>query len=149
MYKSGGRPNAYEVNQISTASKTKLILLMYDGAIRFMMEAKRCMEMRDIAGRGKFISKAQLIINELAAALNREKGGQVAISLEKTYFEVNMRLTKANISGDTIHIDTAISMIRTIRDAWEQVINSSAGREAVTQERVVPQQGKTKVAISC
>lgn len=148
MYRSG-RQNVYEVNQISTASKTKLIILMYDGAIRFVMEARRRLEMKDIPGRGLYICKAQHIINELSSAVNRERGGAVAIHLEKLYFEINMLLTHANIKGDPKLLDTTLNMLRTIREAWEQVINSPTGKAEGQQETSVTPQNKPKVAISC
>jgi len=140
-----GRPNAYQSNQVSTVSKSKLILLMYDGALRFIAEAKRSIERNDIAGRGLYISKAQKIINELAGSLDRQKGQDVAASLDKVYVEVNRNLTEANIKGDASYLDSCTVMLNTVKGAWEQIISNTASEES---PRPVEQK-KAGVAISC
>ncbi|VAX18220.1 hypothetical protein MNBD_NITROSPINAE04-549 [hydrothermal vent metagenome] len=122
MY-GNGRPNAYQATQVSTVSKSKLILLMYDGAIRFIGKAKETIDKNDIAGRGIFISKAQKIIDELNGALDPQKGGAVAENLSKVYLEVSRNLTEANISGDKKHLDAADTMLNSLREAWDEIIN--------------------------
>lgn len=140
------RPNAYQANQVSTVNKSKLIILMYEGAERFIAEAKSRIEAKDIAGRGVYISKAQRIINELAGSLNREKGGEVAVSLDNVYMEINKNLTEANIKGDIAHLEVSLRMLRTIKSAWEQVISNS--QDSDDNKPAGPGQ-KPGVAVSC
>ena len=116
-----GRPSAYQVTQVSTTNKTKLVLMMYEGAIRFISDAKRCIETKDIAGRGIAINKAQRIIHELRAALNMEKGGEVAVNLEKVYTVVTKRLLNANITGSSAELAVCLDMLSPLKEAWEQV----------------------------
>lgn len=125
------RPNAYQANQVNTVNKSRLIVLMYDGAIRFVSEAKQRMEAGDIAGHGLYISKAQKIVSELAASLDKARGGDVADSLDKLYTDINRNLTKANIDRNTALLDTALRTLRNVKQAWEQAI-ASAGKAAST-----------------
>ncbi|MDH5543605.1 MAG: flagellar export chaperone FliS [Nitrospinota bacterium] len=111
----------YKVNEVSTAGKMKLVLMMYDGAIRFLNECKKKMRENDIAGRGLYLSKAQKIVGELQESLNRQKGGEVASSLEKAYHLITIKLTQANINGDIAMVDQSISLLNDIREAWLKI----------------------------
>ncbi|MGK7345115.1 MAG: flagellar export chaperone FliS [Candidatus Nitrospinota bacterium M3_3B_026] len=119
------RPNAYQANQVNTVNKSKLIVLMYDGAIRFIAEAKQRMDTGDAAGQGLYISKAQKIISELAASLDKTRGGDVADSLDRLYTDINRNLTQANIDRDKDLLDTALDTLRNVKQAWEQAIESA------------------------
>ncbi|MBI5814722.1 MAG: flagellar export chaperone FliS [Nitrospinae bacterium] len=141
-----GRPSVYQVTQVSTANKSKLVLMMYDGAIRFINDAKRCLETRDIAGRGLAISKAQRIVHELRAALNMEKGGEVAVSLEKVYSIVNRRLLDANMKGSVADLNICMDMFTTLKDAWSQAMHS-AGQEQMPIHAAPMAAAGVKVAV--
>ncbi|VAX25326.1 hypothetical protein MNBD_NITROSPINAE02-671 [hydrothermal vent metagenome] len=121
MY-GNGKQNVYRANEVSTVSKAKLILLMYDGAIRFINEAIRRVDTNDVAGRGMYISKAQKIVDELNGALNHKAGGEVAVNLDKVYVEVSRNLIDANIKGSKEPLDSALSSMKGLRSAWGQVI---------------------------
>ncbi|HEB72536.1 MAG TPA: flagellar export chaperone FliS [Nitrospirae bacterium] len=122
---NNGPAKAYQVNQVSTVNGSKLILMMYDGAIRFINEAILKVGAQDVAGRGLYISKAQKIINELENSLDKKRGGQVAVNLEKAYQEMSRRLTKANISGEVSDLRVTLKMVNNLKGAWEKVINGS------------------------
>jgi flagellar protein FliS len=97
--------------------------MMYDGAIRFIKEAIIKADTKDVAGRGLYISKAQKIINELENSLDKNRGGQVAVNLEKAYQEMSRMLIEANISGEASGLRVTLKMVNTLKDAWEKVIN--------------------------
>lgn len=124
MY-GNSNPGAYKANQVSTVSKSKLIILMYDGAIRFIKEARQNISVGNVAKRGSNILKAQRIVDELNGALDRKAGGEVAISLGKVYFEITRQLTDANISGNKSVLDKALKQLTDLREAWEKVINGN------------------------
>ncbi len=143
MHGYGGQV-AYRKTEVSTANKSKLILMMYDGAIRFIKEAKAHIAQGDVANRGLYISKAQKIINELQNTLNYEKGGDVANSLRKVYMEVSKDLTDANIRGDSAKLESAIRTLSPIREAWEKIINNGASASPAPQSTPA-----VRVALSC
>lgn len=113
---------AYSHNEISTASKLRLIVMMYDGVIRYLEEYKKRLEADDIAGRGLYISKAQRVIGELQESLNKKEGGEVSQNLENLYSFINSSLTRANINGTAENIDHSITILQNLRDAWSQVM---------------------------
>ncbi len=121
-----GRGFAYQADQVNTVNKNKLVLMLYDGAIRFCAEARDRSARGDIAGRGQFISKTQKIVAELMNALNHEKGGDVAKSLHSLYLEATKRLTSANLKGHRDDFEAVIEMMTEVREGWVEVINGGA-----------------------
>jgi len=103
---------AYRHNEISTASRLRLIVMMYDGVIRFLEEYKKRLEDGDIAGRGIYLTKAQRIIGELQESLNKKHGGEVSQNLENLYNFINSSLTQANIDGNAVNIDHSITILQ-------------------------------------
>ena len=89
--------NQYHKNAISTSSQGRLIIMMYEGAIKFTTMAIKSIDEGEIAGQGKYISKTHDIISELSLALDIEKGGEVALRLESLYQYTLSQLTIANI----------------------------------------------------
>ena len=115
----------YRRNQISTSSQGRLILMMYEGAIKFTTMALQSIEKGDIAGQGKYINKTHDIINELSLALDLKKGGEVAGRLESLYQFILSQLTLANIKSDQQALKTVINILGPLSEAWEQLYNAS------------------------
>jgi len=124
MYKNG-QLNHYQTNQVLTAKKSKLILMMYDGAIRFARESINKIHSKDIAARSVYIRKTQDIILELMNSLDMENGGEVASNLSKLYLFMNRNLTMANIKGEEKYIEDIVKILVELRDAWDIVINNN------------------------
>lgn len=120
MYKAA---NAYLQTDVSTTSPGELIIMLYDGAIKFLTRAKVLIDAKDVAGKGLAISKALDIINELSSVLNREKGGDLADNLHKLYFLCSTRLTMANLKQDKNLIDAVITILSGLRSAYAQIQN--------------------------
>ena len=112
----------YRQNEVSTSSQGKLILMMYDGAIKNAKMALHCLDKNDISGRGMHICKAHDIINELSLSLDQGKGQQVAKRLEELYQFMMRQLTLANVKGETKPIESVLLILDTLKEAWEQVI---------------------------
>lgn len=121
-----GHASTYQRNQVSTVAKAKLIILMYDGAIRFVREAMDKSGPRDVSARGAAITRAQRIVGELQNSLDSARGGPVAENLQRAYVEITRNLVQANITGQAKHLATALDMLTMLREAWDQVINKSA-----------------------
>ena len=117
--------NQYRRNEISTSSQGRLILMMYEGAIKFATMAVQSIENGDIAGQGKYINKTHDIINELSLALDMKKGGEVAARLESLYQFMLSQLTLANIKSDPKSLETVIKILRPLAEAWEQIYHAS------------------------
>lgn len=111
----------YQRVQITSANQKTLIIMLYAGAIRFINEAKIKLLKNDIAGKGKAINRALDIVNELLSSLNFEKGGEVAQKLSSLYFHINKHLIDANMNNQTQNLDHAISVLATLKEAWEKI----------------------------
>ena len=117
--------NQYRENEISTSSQGRLILMMYEGAIKFATMALQNIEKGDIAGQGKYITKAHDIINELSLALDLKKGGEVVHRLESLYQFMLSQLTLANIKSDRKALEMVIKILSPLAEAWEQLFHAS------------------------
>lgn len=116
--------HAYLKTQVGTTTQGSLLIMLYDGAIKFLNQAKEKIEARDYAAKGILISKAIDIVAELDGSLNANKGGELADNLHKLYFYCNARLLKANLDLDLKLIDEVIDILDGLRSAFQEVIDS-------------------------
>jgi flagellar protein FliS len=115
----------YVSTQVSTADRLQLVVMLYDGAITFLNQAKEKMAAQDTAGKGLYLGKALDIIAELNASLNFQEGKEVAANLFHLYNFMTAHLTRANLNWDAAAIDDVIKMLGELRDAWEEVCQKS------------------------
>lgn len=114
----------YQKNEVSTSNQGKLVLMMYDGALKFTRMALQCMENQDLAGKGTYIRKTQDIVNELSLSLNMDQGGEISKRLESLYRFVLNQLTLANVKGDSDALETVLKILVPLREAWDQIFRS-------------------------
>lgn len=113
--------NIYKNNQILTAPQNKLIVMLYDGALKNMKLAKIAIDEKNIAQVNINLQKAQDIIMELMSTLNMEVGGEVAESLYKLYDYIYLRLITANIEKNKEYIVECEGYLEGLRDAWAKI----------------------------
>ena len=117
-------PNPYSRYQntaVQTATPTRLVIMLYDGAIRFLSQALPCMAASDFEGQSTFIGKAQAIVTHLRATLDFEAAPGIANDLEAMYVLLNNTLTDANINDRPEKVTEVISVLRELRAAWMEV----------------------------
>ena len=117
--------NTYQSVQVTTTDKGRLLLMMYEGAIKFLRQAKAGLEENDIAKFCRFLSKGQAIIAELMNTLDFEKGGTIARDLDRLYDFMLFYLTEANLYRDAKRINKTISLIETIYAAYKDIIEGN------------------------
>lgn len=113
--------DAYRQTAISTQSKGRLIVMLYDGAIRFMRLAIQELEARDYAAKGQYINRAQDILNELNAVLDMEAGGEIAQNLRSLYLFMGRRLGEANAKCDPQMIREVIGLMEELNQSWKAI----------------------------
>jgi flagellar protein FliS len=113
--------NAYRQTQITTTTPGHLVVLLYDGAITFLEQAKVRIAEKNYAQKGILISQALDIIAELDGSLNTERGGDLAQNLHKLYMYCNSRLLLANLKMDTDIIDEVIGILDSFRSAFAEI----------------------------
>lgn len=114
----------YQKTQVTTASREKILLMLYEGAIRFTKQARVAMNEKKIADKGKYISKATAILSELMATLDFKVGGQLAHDLENLYIFMIDKLIEANIQNKVEPLDHVERLLHTLYSAWKDVIDN-------------------------
>jgi flagellar protein FliS len=112
----------YEAQQIMTASKEQLLVMLYDGAIRFCKIAKKGIHEKDYEKSNTHLLKAQNIIAEFMASLDLKIGGAVAENLMTLYEYLHHELIQANIQKDTARIDDVLGHLVELRQTWVKAI---------------------------
>ncbi len=125
---------SYRETQIKTATPGKLIVMLYNGAIKFLHIAKDAIKSNDIEAAHNNIIKAQDIVMELLLSLNMD-AGEIAKKLSGLYLYINKKLTEANIYKKLEPIDEVLGMMEELRDVWEEVANKSSNSDSRVLEK--------------
>ncbi len=123
--------NQYRNMAVKTASPGQILIMLYEAAIQNVKKASDAIDKKDLATKGKFIGKAHDIINELAATLNFEVGGEVAVELERLYNFMGTQLVKANMENNKEPLASVQKCLETLLEGWKvavaQVQKSATG----------------------
>ena len=130
IQKQQNKTKAYKNTEISTANQKKLILMLYDGALRFMRIAIDNMQPRSYDVVNNNIVKAQDILTELMLALDTNGGNEIAANLFNIYAYAKKRLLEANIAKETANIEEVLHLLTQLRDAWEQAAENEEQQNA-------------------
>lgn len=132
--------SAYKSTQIETASQEQILLMLYDGAIRSMKQARDSMERDDFEAGHEQLIKAQDIITELMASLDMDVGGEVAEDLYGLYEYMLHNLVQANVENEPSRIDDVIPLMESLQESWDEVINQKGMtvQKARRQQRSTP-----------
>lgn len=127
--------NAYRDTNVKTASQGRLIVLLYEEAVKQLTLAVSLFDgeklpVNNIEKFGKAILKTQEILTELQVSLDMEKGGEIAKNLMSLYIYFNRELTEANIAKDKNKIQPILKMLSELCDSWRQAAASSANQPA-------------------
>jgi len=112
----------YKNTAITSASREKILLMLYEGSIKFVKRAIKACEDKNIAERGLNIGRACDIVMELNNTLDHKVGGELSANLEKLYVFITDQLTKANITGDPKYLQDALKILETLNEGWVQAI---------------------------
>lgn len=115
---------AYQATNVTTAKPEKVLLMLYEGCIKFLRVAKVKMQEKKLAEKGKNISKALAIVAELINTLDHEVGGQLSADLENLYMFIMDKLIEANINNKIEDLEVAEKLLTTLYEAWRDVVNN-------------------------
>ncbi len=122
--------NAYFQTKVSTTDQGQLLIMLYDGALRYLQQARDKMLAKDYAAKGILISKVIDIINELSGSLNMEKGGSLATNLNNLYVLCTARLLQANLKMNVESLDSVVHILSGLRGAYAQIVETPEARKA-------------------
>lgn len=111
---------AYQENSLNTASPGELTLMLYNGCLKFIHQAKVAIELKNIEERNTNIIKAQKIIQEFMVTLNMDI--PMSKDLMIMYDYIYRRLIEANTKNDITILDEVSGFVTEYRDTWKQVI---------------------------
>ncbi len=123
--------DAYKDTEIQTADQGKLILMLYDGAIRFLNIAIENMTPRRYDVVNTNIIRAQDIVTELMLSLNMDEGGEIAQNLFNIYAYLKKRLLEGNIAKDAEILKEVVSHLNDLRSAWDEVSRKQPAQRPV------------------
>ncbi len=113
--------SAYKDTSITTQNKGRLIVMLYEGAIKFMKLAIERINAVDHEAKSRYINKALNIIHELNAILDTDAGGEVAANLRRLYLFMNKHLSEAGMKNDPQMIREVISLMEELNQGWKAI----------------------------
>lgn len=126
MYTQKG-VNNYQKNAILTASPAELTLMLYEGAIKFCNIALVGLENKDYEKVNTNMKKAQAIITELRATLDKKY--PVWEDFERVYVYIYQCMVDGNIKKDPALVEEAMKYTREMRDTWKEVMKLAAAEK--------------------
>jgi flagellar protein FliS len=114
---------AYKTNSVNTATPQELTLMLYNGCLKFMRQAKKAMEEKDIPAKNNNIQRAQDIISELIITLDHN--APIAKDILPLYEFINRRLIDANIKNDPEILMEAYALVEDFRNTWKEVMKQA------------------------
>lgn len=131
------RVRQYQNIQVLTADRVSLIIMLYDGILRFNRLAQQSIKGGDIKGRAGYINRSLEIIGELSNSLNMEEGGEIAQNLSKLYDFCAATLMDANLKSDEAAIESVNKVVLELKAGWEAVSVERQKRAAEEPARSV------------
>ena len=117
---------AYQTNAIQTAPPEQLVVMLYDGCLRFLRRAENAAKTGTRPQVTEAIARATAIIMELNATLDMERGGEIASNLRSLYFFLHRHLLEASREGSPEQIRQAIGLVGDLRDAFAEAARKVA-----------------------
>jgi flagellar protein FliS len=110
----------YTAHTAQTATPGQLVVMLYDGFLRFCAQGRAAFEAGDIGTSGSRLTRAQDIVTELRVTLDMTQG-EIAINLASLYEYVGERLTAARLNKDMAEVGEAVRVMSDLRSAWAQI----------------------------
>jgi len=132
------RSSIYKEISISTSSPTNLVVLLYQGALRFLREAVDDINRRDYVHKRQSIDRAAAIVHYLQSTLDTEKGQEIARELNRLYDYITSRIYEGSTRLDCKPIEEVIKLLETLLSGWEQIAlkeqKTAVSTEVMTQQ---------------
>jgi flagellar protein FliS len=123
--------SAYRQTEVQSRTPLELVVMLYDGAVRFVYQMREAMVRGDVPARHQASARALAVIAELQNTLDMERGGAVAQQLDALYTYLSGRVLEATMRNETAPLDDAVRVLHTLRESWAAV----AARPSADAER--------------
>jgi len=137
----GGRGQEYLQVQVRTASPDQLLLMLLDGAVRFVEGAREKMGCGEREAKGQLLMKAQNIVLELIQSLQPSVGEKLYANLIGLYKFIYRRLVEANLRDDLRSLEEALQILGQVRETWRQAVAIYRAETAGKEPGAAPAKG--------
>ena len=132
------KASAYKSTSVNTSSPADLVLMLYDGILRFLNNARGGFSIKDPVAYHQIINenlqKAQAIIRELRSCLDVEKATEFGETMSGLYDYFDRRLQEANMEKTIEPIDEIYDRVTIIRNAWDEMVQRELKNETPVQQ---------------
>jgi flagellar protein FliS len=111
---------AYQQNSIMSASPEQLVVMLYDGALRFLGQAGAAMREGSVPVANGRLRRAEAILDELIATLDHS-AGEIAGQLESIYVFCRQHLVEAQLEQDATRVDAVMRLLGDLRESWAAI----------------------------
>lgn len=111
----------YRKQAVNGASPLQLIVMLYDGALRFMEAGRAAIVAGNLEQQNASLQKAQRIIAELISCLDMAQGGEIAQNLFGLYTYCYNQLVEANFDDRADLVDQVMKIMSDLRESWVQL----------------------------
>ena len=111
---------AYRDSSVLTAPPERLVVMLYDGARRFLAQAAHAMSEDDIAGANNRLQRAEAILDELLSTLDME-AGEIAERLQSIYLFCRRTLMEGRLERDPEKFEQVSRLLGDLREAWDEI----------------------------
>ncbi|VAV85542.1 Flagellar biosynthesis protein FliS [hydrothermal vent metagenome] len=136
----------YQKVQVMTSDGVRLIIMLYEGIVRFNGGAIEAINNDNIEDRAYFINRSMDIISELNGALNMEEGGEVAKNLSKLYDYCVHSLNKANAENSVEALEGVNKVITEVKAGWLGITSEKASEDDLSSDSAEPGNGYSQGA---
>src|SRR5262245_2312164 len=112
----------YRQTQAATVDSGTLLLMLYQGTIDFLRQARESLERNNMADKGYYVMKALAIISELRISLDFKVGGEIAHNLEQLYLFMLDQITIGNLNNDPEPFTQVIALLTTLKGGWDGAV---------------------------
>lgn len=113
-----------------TVGKTRQVVMLYDGAIRFVQQAVEAIDREDYEARYNLLTKTSEIIVGLQSSLDFENGGEIAKLLYDFYASLDARIFSVHRNNSVPTLESVAKELRMMRDAWHEIDRQQAEEAA-------------------
>lgn len=116
-------PQAYRENTVLSATPEQLVVMLYDGARRFLRQAEGAMRERDVPRTHETLRRAEQIVAHLDAVLDDEQGAEIAARLHAIYSFCLRHLNNARLEQDAEKVAEVSGLLGELRGSWAEIAN--------------------------
>lgn len=126
------RSHTYQEISVQTSSPVKLVVLLYEGAIRFLRQSVTAIQKKDLETKRQSIDRAVAVIQHLQGTLDMDRGKQVAAELDRLYAYITSRIVEGSAKLQVAPLEEAIKLLTVLLSGWEEVVKKEQANAVPT-----------------